>query len=185
MKNILLIHGFNGIPKIFEYFKNILEEKDYNIIMPNFPVREEITIEGYFSVFDTYKEYFNKDLIVIAHSIGNPMFIKYISKNKYSIDEYISLAGFSKKFYNEGKDVLNEKVKLTVLNKDELEAVVNLTNKRYSIFSRDDHIVPYSILNDFSNEIKSKYISIDGIGHMGKKSGLEELPEVVDIVLNG
>ena len=26
MKNVLLIHGFNGIPKIFEYFKNILEE---------------------------------------------------------------------------------------------------------------------------------------------------------------
>lgn len=48
MKNVLLIHGFNGIPKIFEYFKNILEEKGYNVIMPDFPVREEITIEGFF-----------------------------------------------------------------------------------------------------------------------------------------
>jgi len=185
MKNVLLIHGFNGIPKIFEYFKNILEEKGLNVIMPDFPVREEITIEGYFSIFDNYKECFNNDLIVIAHSIGNPMFIKYISKNKYNVDKYICLAGFSKDFYNEGKDVLNEKVKLTVLNKDELEAVVNFTNKRYSIFSKDDHIVPYNILNDFSNEIKSKAISIDKIGHMGKKSGLEELPEVIDIVLNG
>lgn len=98
MKNILLIQGFNGIPKVFEYFKNTLEEKGYNVIMPNFPVREEITIEGYFSIFDTYKEYFNNDLIVIAHSIGNPMFIKYIAKNKYIVDKYISLAGFSKDF---------------------------------------------------------------------------------------
>ena len=185
MKNILLIHGFNGIPKVFEYFKNTLEEKGYNVIMPNFPVREEITIEGYFSIFDTYKEYFNNDLIVIAHSIGNPMFIKYIAKNKYIVDMYISLAGFSKDFYNEGKDVLNEKVKLTILNNKELEAIVNSTNKRYSIFSKDDHLVPYNILNEFSNEIKSKAIPIDGIGHMGKKSGLEELPEVIDLVLNG
>lgn len=186
MKQIFLIHGFNGIPKIFEYFKEILEEKGFNVIIPDFPVREEITVEGYFSIFDKYKECFNnKDLTVIAHSIGNPMFIKYISKNKYKIDKYISLAGFSKDYYNEGKDVLNEKVKLTVLNKKELEDAINLINKRYSIFSKDDHIVPYEILNDFSNEIKSKAISINGIGHMGKKSGLEELPEVVDIVLNG
>lgn len=186
MKQIFLIHGFNGIPKIFEYFKDILEEKGFNVITPDFPVREEITVEGYFSIFDKYKECFNKnDLTVIAHSIGNSMFIKYISKNKYKIDKYISLAGFSKDYYNEGKDVLNEKVKLTVLNEKELEDAINLINKRYSIFSKDDHIVPYEILNDFSNEIKSKSISINGIGHMGKKSGLEELPEVVDIVLNG
>ena len=115
MKNVLLIHGFNGIPKIFEYFKKVLEEKGYNVIMPNFPTREEITVDSYFKVLDKYKEYFNNDLIVIAHSIGNPMFIKYISNNKLEIDKYISLAGFSKSFYNEGKDILNEKVMLTSL----------------------------------------------------------------------
>lgn len=162
----------------------MLEEKGYNVIIPNFPVREEITIEGYFSLFNNYKEYFNKDLIVIAHSIGNPMFVKYISKNKLSVGKYISLAGFSKSYFNEGKDVLNEKVKLTILNKKELKDTINLIEKRYSIFSKDDHIVPYTILKEFSNEIKSVAISIDGIGHMGKKSGLEELPEVIDIVIN-
>ena len=46
MKNILLIHGFNGIPKIFEYFKEELEKLDYNVIMPDFPVRENINVEG-------------------------------------------------------------------------------------------------------------------------------------------
>ena len=184
MKNVLLIHGFNGKPKIFEYFKEKLEEKGYNVIMPDFPVREEITVEGYFEVLDKYQNIFNEDLTVIAHSIGNPMFIKYLSKNKYSIDKYISLAGFSKDYYNEGKDVLNEKVKLTILNDKELKDTIRLSNKRFSIFSKDDHIVPYEILKNFSEEIKAVSISIDGIGHMGKKSGLEKLPEVIDIVLN-
>lgn len=183
MKNVLLIHGFNGLPKIFEYFKNTLEEKGFNVIMPNFPVREEITVEGYFSVFDNYRELYTNDLIVVAHSIGNPMFIKYISKNGYRIGKYISLAGFSKEYYNEGKDVLNEKVKLTVLNGKEIEDATELIKDRYSIFSKDDHIVPYSLLNEYSKEIKSEAISIDGIGHMGKKSGLEELPLVIDLIL--
>ena len=184
MKNVLLIHGFNGKPKIFDYFKKELEMKDYNVIVPSFPTREEITVEGYFRVFDDYKNFFNDQLIVIAHSIGNPMFIKYISKNKYSIDKYISLAGFSKDYYNEGKDILNEKVKLTILDRNELQDITNLSNKRFSIFSRDDHVVPYDILESFSKEIESIPISIDKIGHMGNKSGLEELPEVIDIVLN-
>ena len=109
MKNVLLIHGFNGIPKIFDYFKQELERRNYNVILPDFPVRDEITVEEYFKVFDKYQSYFNKDLIVVAHSIGNPIFIKYISKNNLNIGQYISLAGFSKDYYNEGKDVLIEK----------------------------------------------------------------------------
>ena len=37
--------------------------------MPEFPVREEITIEEYFKVFDKYKNIFNSNLTVVAHSI--------------------------------------------------------------------------------------------------------------------
>lgn len=182
MKNILLIHGFNGIPKIFEYFKNELSKKGYNVIMPQFPVREEITIEGYYKIFDNYKEIFNDNLIVVAHSIGNPMFIKYISKNKLKIRKYISLAGFSKDFYNEGKEILNEKVKLTVLSNEELQDAINLITEKYSIYSNNDHIVPFEILKKFSDEIKSTPILIEDIGHMGKKSGLEKLPKVIELI---
>ena len=184
MKNVLLIHGFNGIPKIFEYFKNELEENGYNVIMPNFPIQNEITVEGYFEILDNYKDIFNSNLTVVAHSIGNAMFIKYISKNNYSVGKYISLAGFSTSFYNEGKDVLNEKVKLTVLSDKELNDTKLLIKDRYSIYSKDDHIVPFDVLEQFTQEIDSIASSIDGIGHMGKKSGLEELPLVVDIICN-
>lgn len=54
MKNVLLIHGFNGIPKIFNYFEEELKNKGENVILPNFPVGEEINLEGYFEVFDKY-----------------------------------------------------------------------------------------------------------------------------------
>ena len=183
MKNILLVHGFNGIPKIFYYFKEELENLGYNVILPDFPIREEITVEGYFKVFDRYKEYFDDDLIVIAHSIGNPMFIKYISKYNLKVGKYISLAGFSKEFYNEGKDVLNEKVKLTVLNDKEKDDAKKCINERISIYSNSDHLVPIKLLEDFCNDIESKPLHIENIGHMGKKSGLEKLPEVIDLMI--
>ena len=182
MQNVLLIHGFNGIPKIFQYFKEELEKLDYNVIMLEFPVREEITIEGYFTILDKYKELFNENLIVIAHSIGNPMFIKYISKNELKVGKYISLAGFSKDFFNEGKDVLNEKVKLTILTDNELNDAKTLVNEKYSIYSDSDHLVPLELLEQFCDDIKSVAIPMKDIGHMGKKSGLEKLPKVIELI---
>ena len=182
MKNILLIHGFNGIPKVFDYFEENLKQLGYNVIIPNFPVREGITISGYFELFDKYKDIFNDDLIVVAHSIGNPMLVKYISKNQFKVGKYISLAGFSKDFFNEGKDVLNEKVKLTILTDKEKEDAIKLINERYSIYSDNDHIVPFDLLKSYCVDIESKPILIKNIGHMGKKSGLEKLPEVVDLI---
>jgi len=182
MKNVLLIHGFNGIPKIFEYFKEELEKNDYNVIMPEFPVREEITVEGYFNVFDNFRNYFNEDLIVVAHSIGNPMFIKYISQNKLKIGKYISLAGFLKDFFNEGKDVLNEKVKLIILTDKELNDVRTLVKEKYSIYSDSDHLVPFNLLEQFCKEISSVATPMKDIGHMGKKSGLEKLPKAIEFI---
>lgn len=184
MKNVLLIHGFNGIPKVFNYFKEELETKGYNVILSNFPIREEITIDGYFKVFDEHRDLFNKNLIVIAHSIGNPIFVKYISKNQFKVSKYISLAGFSKDFFNEGKDVLNEKVKLIILTDKEKQDTIKLINERYSVYSDNDHIIPFELLESYCTDIRSKPILIKNIGHMGKKSGLETLPEVIDLILN-
>lgn len=112
------------------------------------------------------------------------MFIKYISKNNYKIGTYISLAGFSEAYYNEGKDVLNEKVKLTVLTDKEKEDAIKQINERYSIYSDNDHIVPFDLLEKYCKDIESKPILIKNIGHMGKKSGLETLPEVIDLIYN-
>lgn len=184
MKNVFLVHGFNGIPKIFYYFKKELEKNCYNVIIPDFPIRDDITVEKYFDIFDEYKSYFNEDLVVVAHSIGNPMFIKYISENNLKIGLYISLAGFSEDFYNEGKDVLNEKVKLTILSDIKKEKVKKLIIKRCSIYSDNDHIVPLKLLEQFCDDIDSEPLLINNIGHMGKKSGLEELPQVIEIITN-
>lgn len=113
------------------------------------------------------------------------MFIKYISENKLRAGKYISLAGFAKDYYNEGKDVLNEKVKLTILTDKEKDDVKELVSSRYSIYSDSDHLVPLELLEQFCKDINSIPMHIEGIGHMGKKSGLEKLPEVINIIRDG
>ena len=184
MENIFLIHGYNGIPLIFEYFKNKLEKMGYKVIIPNFPTQQEICVKSFFKVFNENRQYLTNDSIVIAHSIGNAMFLKYISKHQLKIKAYISLAGFAKSFTNKDKPTLNKAVRLSQLTEKQINDCKKFITKRYSIFSDDDHIVPFEILKNFSKKINSKKICIENIGHMGKKSGLKELPEVIDIIKN-
>lgn len=46
MKNIILIHGYNGIPKIFNWLKEELNKKEYNVIVPEFASREGVIYSG-------------------------------------------------------------------------------------------------------------------------------------------
>lgn len=112
------------------------------------------------------------------------MFVKFISQNELKIGKYVSLAGFSKAFFNAGKDVLNEKVKLTILTDTELKSAKTLIKKKYSIYSDSDHLVPFNLLEHYCKEIDSISIPMKDIGHMGKKSGLEKLPKVIEIIEN-
>ena len=89
---------------------------------------------------------------------------------------------FSKDFFNEGKDVLNEKVKLAILSEKELDDARTLINEKYSIYSDSDHLVPFDLLEQYCDDINSVAIPMKDIGHMGKKSGLEKLPKVIELI---
>ena len=110
------------------------------------------------------------------------MSLKYLCANDIAIRGYVSLAGFGEPFVNEGRDDLNSVIAPLCFTEDELAKVPGLIGKAFSIYSDDDHIVPFDVLKKYPTIIGAKDCFIPGIGHMGKKSGLEELPEVVDIV---
>lgn len=64
----------------------------------------------------------------------------------------------------------------------ELNDAKTLINEKYSIYSDSDHLVPFTLLEQFCSDINSVAIPMKDIGHMGKKSGLEELPEVIKLI---
>jgi len=181
---ILLVHGYNGIPKIFNYFKNMLEKDGHEVVMPSFPTQTDITQERYFAVFNKNKDKISENTIIIAHSIGNIMALKYLFANNINILGYISLAGFGEPFINEGRDDLNSIIAPLHFTDEELAKIPMLIGRAYSIYSDNDHIVPFDVLKKYPRIIGAKNCPISGIGHMGSKSGLEELPEVIDIVKN-
>lgn len=181
-KNVFLIHGYNGIPKIYEWLENELKRTGYNVIIPEFEPREGVIYENWKKTFDNYRESINAESIVVAHSIGNEFVIKYFNENNLNAKVYISLAGFSKYFEWQDKEDLNRACKEFLVTESELENFKSRCSKKYSIYSDNDHIVPFEILQKYPKSIDAIPILIENIGHMGKKSGLEEIPKVVDII---
>lgn len=184
MKNVMIIHGYNGIPKVHKWLKQELELRGYKVIMPEFPPREGVIYDKWSKLLDIYKDNFNQETIVVAHSIGNEFIVKYLTKNNIKIKGYVSLAGFGEYFEWEGKEDLARATKEFLVNEEEIFKFINSTIYRYSIYSDDDHIVPFNILETYPKLIEAKPVLIRGIGHMGSKSGIERISELLEIVEN-
>lgn len=182
MKKVLLLHGYNGIPPIFHWLKQELEDMGYIIIMPNLPPQEGVRYGIWKKEFDKIQEDLKGEMIVVAHSGGNPFIIKYLKENNLDIKLYIGLAGFSDIYTTEGRKDLDEAVKSIVPTREEIDNFKNNVKMRYCIYSDNDHIVPLQILKKHVENVKGRGYMIPNIGHMGRKSNLQTIPKVIEII---
>ena len=181
-KNVILIHGYNGVPPIYQWLKGKLSEKGHEVIIPEFPPREGVIYSRWRDVMNQYQSSFNEDTIVVAHSCGNEFLIKYLCEYNINIKQYIGLAGFAESFECEGKPDLTRVTKDFLVNNEEINKFKELVQSRYAIYSDNDHIVPFTVLENYPKQIEAKPILIKRIGHMGRKSGLQEIPKVWEIM---
>lgn len=184
MKTAFIIHGFNGdtIYTFGPYLKNELEKRNYNVIMPNFPIRTDATYLGWSSILNKYKEFFDENTIVICHSIGNPFIIKYISENHLKAKLYVSVAGFCKLFKVPNREDLNKAFVDFQVNKENINYCKKHIQFKYSLYSDNDHVIPFDILEDFIDKLGSNPVFISGVGHMGNRENTKKLPQILDIV---
>jgi len=186
MKTAFIIHGFNGdtTSTFGPSLKFYLEQKGYNVIMPNFPIRSEASYSKWSNVLNNFKYSFNYESIVVAHSIGNPFFIKYLYENKLKINTYISVAGFCDLFKVPDREDLNKAFIDFAVNNDEIEYCKNSIVNRFSLYSDNDHVIPFNILENFITKIKSSPVFIKGVGHMGNRDNITHLPQIEEIIDN-
>jgi len=184
MKKVLLLHGYNGIPPVFNWLKAELEKMGYAVIMPSLPTQENLRYDIWKSELENIKkDLMGRNISVIAHSGGNPFIIKYLRENKLNIHLYIGLAGFSDVFTTPGRKDLDEAVLSIAPNQSEIEYFKKNAKLRYCVYGNDDHIVPLEVLKKHAVNLSAKHYAISGIGHMGRKSNLQKLPLVIDLII--
>lgn len=182
MQKVLLLHGYNGIPQVFYWIKEELEKMNYTVIMPNLPTQEGLRYNIWKEEFKNLKKDLDGELIVVAHSGGNPFIIKYLNESNLEIKLYIGMAGFSDLFTTVGRQDLDEAVRNLAPSQEEINNFKNSVETKYCIYSDSDHIIPFEILKKHCDNIDGKHFVIPNIGHMGRKSNLQELPQIIEII---
>lgn len=184
MRTAFIIHGFNG-DTTYTFgpsLKSFLEENGYSVIMPNFPIRSDASYIKWSLILDKYKKYFNSETIVVAHSIGNPFFIKYLFQNKLQISTYISVAGFCDLFEVPDREDLNNAFINFAISNSEINYCKNSVKNRFSLYSDTDHVIPFNVLESFVTKIKSYPVFIKGMGHFGNRDNISDLPQIEEII---
>jgi hypothetical protein len=89
MKNIFIIHGTEGHQKEnwFPWLKHELEEKGYNVLVPQFPSPPIVPakIAEWFAVLKDYEQYINEDTILIGHSLGGVFTLRVLEKLEQAV----------------------------------------------------------------------------------------------------
>lgn len=96
VSNIFVLHSLDGDTlKVWgQDVKTVFGAKEIDVYMPEFPIRSESKYEKFKEILSFYfnNGQLNNETIVIAHSIGNPYFIRFCKEFKFVPKAYIAVA---------------------------------------------------------------------------------------------
>ncbi|HLC61011.1 MAG TPA: alpha/beta hydrolase [Candidatus Nanoarchaeia archaeon] len=87
MTNVFIFHGTGGYPEEnwFPWLKKELEKIDCKVIVPQFPTPQNQSIENWLRVLKNYKKFYNKNTILIGHSLGGSFLLRALEWYKIKI----------------------------------------------------------------------------------------------------
>lgn len=158
-----------------EFLKNSLG-KDFEIIKPKMPLREDAKYEEWKIHFERFFPQLRNDIILIGGSLGGIFLAKYLSENKFPNKiraTYLICPPFDNTL--EGEDLVGGfklKADLSLLEKN--------SKNLYLMFSKDDDVVPVSHAEKYRKKLKNVEIIIfeSKNGHFN----ISEFPEIVKMI---
>ncbi len=181
--NIFIIHSLNRDTlefwgqDVIAYFK----AKHIEVFAPEFPIRAESSYEKFDTILKKYLNngFLNENSIVVAHSIGNPYFIRFCERHKFSPKVLISVApGAVYDYPRKRNDYIIEVSKQANLKNFELE---------YAKKSIKDIILFYSDEDDGNIEKFTRFIEdtgatpiyLKGYNHFDGYHRIYKIPELL------
>lgn len=190
-KQVVVIHGGDTFENYEEYIKFLRDCKinieryktlkddwkpwlrkklgeKYEVILPIMPNKTNARFEEWKIWFEKIIPFFSDEIILIGHSLGASFVAKYLSENKFpkKLKGVFLVSGvFDKDF--DGYTLLSFK----------LPEKLNLqTENIYLYHSKDDPVVPFSALENFSRELPRANARVfDSRQHLNQG----EFPELV------
>lgn len=82
MRTALIIHGIHGNPEEnwFPWLRKKLTAKDYRVVLPHFPTKENLRWEDWWEVFQSIENSLGSAPIIVGHSAGAAFALSILEK---------------------------------------------------------------------------------------------------------
>lgn len=181
MNRIFLIHGWGGSPKSdwFPWAKKELEQKGYEVFVPEMPDTENPKIEPWLQKLAEVVGTARKDDIFVGHSIGTLATIRFLQSfdKDQKVSKVILIAPWHSLTLDENEDPGIAKPWI-----DEFvdwEKVKSKANRIIAVFSEDDPSVPFEDnLKFFKKKLNPEIVIKDKMGHFNQS----EIPFLLELI---
>lgn len=183
--NIFVLHSLNGdtLKTWGQDVKSYATDKEFDCYLPEFPIREESSYEKFDEILSSYLETnkLNEKSIVIAHSIGNPYFLRFCREHQFVPKEYIAVAPGAVYKYPETRTDYIVKVKdQAYLTDKDFEYGKNLKNV-YMFYSDEDDGNKEKFTR-FEKDFNAKPIYLNGYNHFDGYHRIYKIPELIELL---
>ena len=186
MTNVFIFHGTGGYPKEnwFQWLKLKCEKLGCKVIVPQFPTPNNQTIENWFEVFKNYKQYYNKNAILVGHSLGGAFLLRVLEKYDVVIKAAFIVAapiGIP--------PIRNWNSDLAFLTRFEFDwQAIRQRSKKFFVFHSDnDPHISLGNGQEISRKLNTSLIFIPNAGHFNTTAGytkfdtlFEKIKEEID-----
>ena len=184
--NIFVLHSLNGdtLDMWGLDVKSKFEEKGIDVYLPSFPIRAESSYEKFKSILKEYIDNgkLNENSVVIAHSIGNPYFIRFSREMNYIPKSYIAVApGAVYEYPSNRTDYIVNVKKQSYLKKIDFEYVRN-NIKDIVCFHSDEDDNNKEKFTRFINDTNSKDVYLKGYNHFDGYHRIYQIPELIELI---
>ncbi len=180
--DVIILHGTGGNPNgnWFPWLKQKLEQKGYNVYIPEFPTPENQSVKSWCDALDKQAPIFGKDTILIGHSCGATYLLHILEVLKEPIKQSIFVSGFLDKLGNPEFDELN---KSFVEHDFSWEKIKKNAGKINIFHGEEDPYVPISSAKKLAYHLEKGITLIKNGGHLNISSGYDKFEKLLEVVL--
>ncbi len=176
--------GINGNKWITyeKYLKEECEKLNIKIDFLEFPVNENCKFANWKNTMDKYltQNLINEQTIVVSRCLGSRFIVKYAAMKKLKFKSLICIASSFKDDIT--KENFKEIWKDFKVYLEEISQMLNYIEYRFSIYGDCDHLFSKDVLEYSADLIKAEKVFVKDLNHCGNSSGVEKLPQVIEII---
>jgi len=188
VKRVIIVHGWGGSPHSdwYSWLKRELENRRFNVIMPQMPNTLSPTIKEWVGKLNSVVKNPDKDTYFIGHSIGCQAIMRYLEQlpEDVKIGGAIFVAGWFNLTENTWDVNYTKEVAEPWINTPiNFNKIKEHTLKFFNFQSDNDLYVDISNNQIFYDNLESKIFILHNKGHLSEEDGVRAFPDLLNLVI--